>query len=172
MKSSAVFLTLCCLILGVTFAYAMAQDPQEKSETKPAAKQEAKAEQADSELTFEPVDNMHHFMEYIALPRYRSLKKSLAGDPPANRKGWKPIKSDALILTETSALLAERVPEGATAEQAAQWRQLSHDVYTSGKAVYKSAGDFDAVKKNYGLMIDSCNKCHQSFADGKYQLKK
>ena len=172
MKSSAILLTLCCLIAGVTLAYATAQDPQEKSESKPAPKQEAKEDQTDSELSFEPVDNMHHFMEYIALPRYRSLKKLLAGDAPANRKAWKPIKSDALILTETAALLAERVPEGATAEQAAQWRQLSHDVYTAGKATYKSAGDFDAVKKNYGLMIDSCNKCHQAFADGKYQLKK
>lgn len=173
MKSLSVVLTVCCLILGVSFAYAMTQDPQEKSGSKPAATQESqKAQPAAADLTFEPVDNMHHFMEYIAQPRYRSLKKSLAGDPPANRKGWKSIKSDALILTETTALLADRIPEGATAEQATQWRQISHDVYTAGKALYKSAGDFDAAKKNYSSMIDSCNQCHQSFADGKYQLKK
>jgi hypothetical protein len=115
---------------------------------------------------------MHHFMEYISQPSYRSLKKAFAGEAPENRRGWKAIKSHSLILAETSALVANRVPEGASDEEAAQWRQISLDVYTAGKALYKSAGDFEKAKTNYGLMLDSCNKCHQVFDNGKHQLSK
>jgi hypothetical protein len=115
---------------------------------------------------------MHHFMEYISQPSYRALKKTFAGETPKNRKGWKSIKSHALILAETSALVADRVPDEATDEEASQWRQLSIDVYKSGKALYKSVGDFEKAKTNYGLMLDSCNKCHQVFDNGKHQLAK
>ena len=176
MKSFPVLSAALCLIVGVTFAFASTQDTQKKSKTE--TKQESKAgsmkKAADGgeESTFEPIDNMHHFMEYISQPSYRSLKKSFAGEAPADRRGWKSIKSHALILAETSALVADRVPEGSTDEQAAQWRQISLDVYHSGKKLYKSAGDFEAAKKNYGVMIESCNKCHQVFDNGKHQLKK
>ena len=179
MKSFPVFSAVLCLILGVTFAVASTQDPQKKSETegtqesKAAMKKSAKGSgEGDEEISFEPIDNMHHFMEYIAQPSYRSLKKSFAGEAPKDRRGWKSIKSHALILAETSALVADRVPEGATEEQTALWRQISFDVYKSGKDLYKSAGDFEAAKKNYGIMLESCNKCHKEFDNGKHQLKK
>lgn len=157
----------------MTLAFASPQDPQKESEAKPTT-QESKESGDDSaaEASFEPIDNMHHFMEYISQPSYRSLKKSFAGDAPENRKGWKSIKSNALILAETSALVADCVPQDCSEEQAAQWRQISLEVYTAGKQLYKSAGDFDAAKTHYGVMIESCNKCHQVFDNGKHQLKK
>ncbi|MDG1807543.1 MAG: hypothetical protein P8J91_18900 [Pirellulaceae bacterium] len=120
---------------------------------------------------FQPVDNMHHFMEYISEPSYKGLKAALATQPKG-RKGWSPVKSDALILAETSALVAERVPEGADAEKATQWKQISLDVYNASKALYGSVGDYEQAKKHYSVMIDNCNRCHQTFANGKYQLKK
>jgi hypothetical protein len=172
MKSLPTILTVCCLIVGVTFAFASTQDPQKKSDTKTAATQEPAEGNDDDGESFEPIDNMHHFMEYISQPSYRSLKKSFAGEAPENRKGWKSIKSHALILAETSALVADRFPQDCSEEQASQWRQISLEVYTAGKQLYKSAGDFDAAKKNYGVMIESCNKCHQVFDNGKHQLKK
>ncbi|QEG23232.1 hypothetical protein [Mariniblastus fucicola] len=173
MKMFSIASVVCCVVVGVSFAYATTQDPQEKSDSKPVVQEskEDSDESADA-VTFEPVDNMHHFMEYICQPCYRSLKESFAGEPPENRRAWKSIKSNALILTETTALLADRVPKNSSDEQAALWREISHDVYTSGKALYKSAGDFEAATRNYGAMIESCNKCHQEFAKGKYQLKK
>jgi hypothetical protein len=172
MKSLSVFSAVCCLIVCVTFAFAATQDEQENSKTKPAATQEAEKGGASDEASFEPIDNMHHFMEYISQPSYRSLKKSFAGEAPENRKGWKSIKSHALILAETSALVADRVPKDSSEEQAAQWREISLEVYTAGKQLYKSAGDFEAAKTHYGVMIESCNKCHQVFDNGKHQLKK
>lgn len=120
---------------------------------------------------FQPVDNMHHFMEYISEPSYKGLKAALATQPKG-RKGWSPIKSGALILAETSALVAERVPEGADAEKTKQWKQISLEVYNAGKALYGSVGDYEQAKKHYSVMIDNCNRCHQTFADGKYQLTK
>ena len=167
-----------CLILGVSFAFAATPQDSDKqktqeSETPKSESAEAKSDtDAAAEDAFEPIDNMHHFMEYISLPSYRALKKSFAGEAPENRKGWKPIKSHALILAETSALVAARPPKGATEEQATQWRQISREVYQSGKELYKSAGDFEAAKKHYGVMIESCNKCHTVFDNGKHQLKK
>ena len=172
MKPISLLTVVGCLVIGVTFAFASSQDPQQESDAKPATQGLKEGNEELAEASFEPIDNMHHFMEYISQPSYRALKKSFAGEAPENRKGWKPIKSHALILAETSALVADRVPEGSSEEQAALWRQISMDVYTSGKALYKSAGDFEAAKKNYGVMIESCNKCHQEFDNGKHQLKK
>ena len=30
---------------------------------------------------------------------------------------------------------------------------------------------YETAKKHYTAMIQSCNKCHTKFADGKHQLK-
>ncbi len=171
MKSIPTFSALSCLIIGAALAFVSPQDPQEKSESEKAEMKMAKAD-ADEEATFEPIDNMHHFMEYISQPSYRALKKSFAGEAPADRKGWKQIKSHALILAETSALVADRVPKGSTEDQEKEWREISLAVYQAGKKLYKSVGDFEAAKKNYGVMIESCNKCHKVFDNGKHQLKK
>ena len=132
--------------------------------------QEPTPENAAQTDPFPPVDNMHHFMEYISEPAYKGLKEALASEP-ANRRAWRPIKSYALILAETSALVAGRVPEGSSAEQEKQWKQLAREVYNSGKALYGSVGDYAAAKKHYEVMLNNCNQCHQIFAGGKYQLE-
>lgn len=120
---------------------------------------------------FQPVDNMHHFMEYISEPAYKGLRESLK-DEPANRRAWKPIKNHALVLAETAGVLAKRYPEDADEEQIKEWHQLSVEVYEKAKALYGSTGNYEKAVENFGAMIDSCNQCHTSFADGKYQLEK
>jgi hypothetical protein len=37
---------------------------------------------------------------------------------------------------------------------------------------YKSLGDYEESKVNFGLMNDNCNRCHDVFENGKHQLKK
>lgn len=118
---------------------------------------------------FAPVEDMHHFMEYVCEPSYKGLKAVLASEPE-NRQAWKAFKNHALVLAETSALVAARAPEGDT--KARKWKQMSLGVYKSGTALYKSAGNYDEAKKHYGLMLDQCNQCHTEFAEGKHQLAK
>lgn len=118
---------------------------------------------------FAPVEDMHHFMEYVCEPSYKGLKQVLATEPES-RKAWKAFKNHALVLAETSALTAARAPEDKA--KAKQWKQFSLEVYRSGTALYRSAGNYDDAKKHYGLMIDQCNKCHTEFAEGKHQLAK
>lgn len=122
---------------------------------------------------FLPVDNMHHFMEYISQPNYLALKETLAQAPEDGRT-WKKVKSGALILTETSSLVADRVPADLSDEKKKEWIQICKEVYASGSELYKAAGSrkFDDAKQHYSRMIDNCNRCHTVFADGKYQLEK
>ena len=136
--------------------------------TAPVAVQETEAAQDEA---FAAIDNMHHFMEYISQPSYRALKDGLATEP-ADRAAWRPLKSHALILAETSAIVSRRTPEKATDEEIAQWQQISLDVYNSGKELYQSLGDYEKAKVNFDKMIDNCNHCHDVFENGKHQLEK
>lgn len=184
MKYLLLFVAIC-LIAGVSATLASNnsntnQDPaQQEPVSEPsveASSVEASSEQPTDEVSiddqFEPIDNMHHFMEYVSMPSYKALKEAFAGEAPEGRRAWKGIKSHALILAETSAIVAKRFPEDATDEQKEQWQQISVDVYLSGKELYEAVGDFELAKKNYGLMIENCNKCHQVFDNGKHQLEK
>lgn len=126
-------------------------------------------QQSGSEDDFEPIDNMHHFMEYICEPSYKGLKPLMATEP-ADRKAWKVFKNHALVLAETSALVANRGPKDEVKNQ--QWKAISAEVYRSGKSLYKSSGNYVEAKKHYSTMLDSCNRCHTVFAKGKYQLSK
>ena len=162
--------TLCyslCLCLLTIFCTVQPQPTaQDEDETKSEAVQKQEAKKP--ELAFEPVDNMHHFMEYVCEPSYKSLKKWFAEEGEKDRAAWKVFKNHALVLAESSALVAQRAPE----KNSEEWKQIAHDVYTSGSAMYKSKGDFAKAKKHYGTVIENCNQCHKKFADGKYQLKK
>ena len=165
------FLFVGSLITSLALAYSgHANLSQEETKAAPSSSKSAEQENAETD-DFPAVDNMHHFMEYISQPAYRQLKETLATEPE-NRRAWKKVKSPALVLAETSALVAERVPEGATEEQIKEWRSISMDVYQSAKALYKSAGDYEKAKESYSVMIDNCNRCHQVFEDGKHQLEK
>jgi hypothetical protein len=126
-------------------------------------------QQVTTDDDFEPIDNMHHFMEYICEPSYKGLKQVMATEP-ADRKAWKVFKNHALVLAETSALVATRGPEDELKNK--EWIAISADVYRSGKSLYKSSGNYAEAKKHYSTMLDSCNRCHTVFAKGKYQLSK
>ena len=143
----------------------VAQETKKQESAQPVGDSKVDAE----EEAFAPVDNMHHFMEYICEPSYKGLKQVLATEP-ADRKAWKVFKNHALVLAETSALVADRGPE--EGDKAKQWDAIALAVYKHGKDLYKSSGKYEDAKKHYGLMIDNCNKCHTVFAKGKYQLAK
>jgi len=118
---------------------------------------------------FKPVDeSMHEFMEYVFQPTYRRLKSSMA-NAPADGKGWKPIKADSLTLAEGGNLLLMRTPD----KGAAEWNQHAVLVRELGGKLYRAAKkrDYAAAQTHYKAMLVSCNACHKTFADGKYQLK-
>lgn len=161
-------LLVVSLILGVSIGFSHAP-PQEEGKQK--QKQEATQEEGAVPDEFPPLDNMHHFMEYIAQPVYKDLKAALA-EEPASRGDWKKIKGYSLILAETSSLVADRVPDDATEEQTKEWRKYAWEVREAGSGVYRARGDYAAARASYEVMIDNCNACHNAFADGEYQLDK
>lgn len=115
-----------------------------------------------------PVEpDMHEFMEYVFQPTYKRLKQAIAAEPD-NRKVWKAIKSDALILAEGGNLLLLHEPK----DNGASWNEYSLDVRKEGAQLYKAAKakDFKAARKHYEAMLQNCNACHQNFADGEHQL--
>ena len=150
--------------LSSAFIFSNASGNQPQNKVMPQS-----APQTTTDDDFEPIDNMHHFMEYICEPSYKGLKQVLATEP-ADRKAWKAFKNHALVLAESSALVAARGPEDEAENK--QWKAISLEVYQSGKSLYKSAGNYAEAKKHYGTMLDSCNRCHTVFAKGKHQLSK
>ena len=115
-----------------------------------------------------PVDrSMHEFMEYYFQPTYQRLKPAMASAPTDNAR-WRAIKSDALILGEGGNLLQLRTPP----RDPAKWNTLSVAVRDTAAQLYKAARkkDFEASRKSYELMLESCNACHKQFAGGKHIL--
>ena len=151
---------LCLTLAAISFNIPAVPEPPLPSIRQPA-----------SEDPFPPVDNMHHFMEYISQPAYQALQQALASEP-ADRQAWRPVKMNALLLAETSGLVADRAPADFDATQTQQWKQISRDVYDAGKQLYGSIGDYEQARQHYSRLIDNCNRCHQVFVDGKHQLEK
>ncbi len=169
MKSPVRFVLPLVLMAFLSAGFGFAwQEPDKKADETPTA-----AQNSDKPIDeqFVAIDSMHHFMEYISQPSYLALKEKLA-EEPTDRRDYRTIKSHALILAETSALVAQRVPTDLDEEQTKQWKQISLDVYNSGKVLYGANGDFAKAKESFGLMIDNCNHCHQVFDNGKHQLEK
>lgn len=112
--------------------------------------------------------SMHEFMEYVFQPTYRRLRKTMAAAPTDN-KGWKAIKSDALILAESNNLLFARLPK----ENADDWARHSAKSRDDGGRLYKAARqkDFDAATVAWKSMLNNCNACHRQFENGKHILK-
>ena len=115
-----------------------------------------------------PVDNMHHFMEYVFEPAYKRLKTSLA-DAPADRAAWKAVKGDSLTLAEGCNLLLLRAPD----EAGDKWRSLAGATRTRAAQLYNAAreSDYETARGSYVGMLKACNTCHKQFADGKHQLQ-
>ena len=118
-------------------------------------------------LVPEPVDNMHHFMEYVFEPNYKRLKAGLA-EAPADKAAWKAIKGDSLTLAEGTNLLLMRAPE----KNPGAWKAMAVEVRGHGSDLFQAArkSDFKAARTSYESMISRCNACHKQFANGKYQL--
>lgn len=126
-------------------------------------------EERDGTLGPKPVEeDMHEFMEYVFAPTYERLKSALAAEP-RDQDGWKTIKSDGLILAEGGNLLLIRVPT----DDAQRWREHSTAVRKLGGQLYAAAKkkDYSLARKQYKLMLQNCNACHDDFADGEYQLE-
>jgi hypothetical protein len=119
-------------------------------------------------VTNVPVEtNMHDFMEGVFQGPYRRLKPAIAAEP-ADRQGWKTIRSESLILAEGGNLLLFRKPE----KDVEKWAQFSVAVRDSGAQLYSAAKqkDFASSRKAYESMLTHCNACHKHFDDGKNQL--
>ena len=110
---------------------------------------------------------MHEFMEYVFQPTYRRLKVSMSKEP-ADKNGWKAVKSDALILAESCNLLFARTPS----EDGDEWNQHAAASRKDGAALYQAARgkDFAAATAAYKSMLENCNGCHRQFENGKHIL--
>ncbi len=110
---------------------------------------------------FEPVDNMHHFMEYVYEPVYKELAEVLKTEP-ADKKAWAKVKSGAMILAESSSLLAKRPSEKADAKK---WSEFSAIVNSNGAKLFHAARakDYDKAQTLFKEMSTGCAKCHESY---------
>ena len=113
-------------------------------------------------------ESMHEFMEYVFQPTYLRLKASMVA-VPADNKGWKALKSDALILAESCNLLFARKPD----EHGEDWTSHAMAAKTHGAELYKAAKEknFEAATSAYKAMLNNCNACHKQFEDGKHILQ-
>ena len=102
---SLLVLIVATITLTVGFAAPRMQDKNESAQ----GGKDAGAERA-AEDEFVPVDNMHHFMEYVCEPSYKGLKQIMENEPK-DRRAWRAFKNHSLVLAETSALVAARAPE-------------------------------------------------------------
>lgn len=123
---------------------------------------------ADPALNKPVDDDMHHFMEYVFEAPYVRLKASLA-QAPADKKAWRAVKEDSLLLAEVTTLLAARGPE----KDGADWQKHTLATRKDASALYQAAraSDFATARKAYTAMLQQCNACHKQFADGEHQLK-
>ena len=117
----------------------------------------------------QPVEeDMHEFMEYVFAPSYERLKAGMSAEP-SNKAEWKVIKAEALTLAEASNLLWLRKPE----QEIEAWTQTASNVRAAGSRLYQAGrkGDYQSARAAYQAMLQQCNRCHQEFADGEYQLE-
>ena len=127
----------------------------------------------DEETEFGPVADMHHFMEFISKPGYRELKAIFA-EEEIRRSTWRKVQQHSLILAESSILVVDRPPADADDEVKAEWRAFSLETYNAAAALYAAAGEKnkDEALKQYGLMLDGCNKCHSEYDENDHQLER
>jgi hypothetical protein len=141
------------------------------TETEPNVQAIASATIVVQEEEMGAVDDMHRFMGFISKPAYKELK-TLLSEEDLKRSAFRKVQQHAMILGETANLVAERGPEDP--EQNAEWRAFNLENFKAAKALYAAAGEKDTAeaKKQYGLMIDACNKCHSKYDENDHQLAK
>ena len=116
-----------------------------------------------------PVEtNMHEFMEYVFQPTFRRLKPAM--DPShAAEPAWKTIKSDSLILAETSNLLLLHTPPEEESREVDRNECGRSRRGQPALQVGTSTG-FRGQPQTYEQMLTSCNACHKQFAGGRHML--
>lgn len=155
----ALLLVVVFGMVGTVIAALLDPEPAQGASSKSESSNETTVATMDDDL--KPVDNMHHFMEYIYEPVHDRLKEAVKKEP-ADKKGWSALKSDSLILAESSILLADRAP---AKEDPATWVKSSKTTYAGASALYQAARkkDFEGVKKGYAAMLDGCKQCHEAY---------
>jgi hypothetical protein len=110
--------------------------------------------------------DMHEFMEYFFQPTYQRLQASMA-QIGTDSPNWKAIKSDSLILAESTTLLLGRGEAGE-----ASWQKHVQETRAAAAELYNAAKakDVQLSRDRYTTMITRCNACHQDFAGGEHQL--
>jgi cytochrome c556 len=110
-----------------------------------------------------PLVDTHEFMEHIVEGTFDMLKKGLSAKP-ADAKAWRSVRDMSLILGESGNLLLIRKPDDA---DAADWSKLAISLRESGDALSKAAKakDYDATRKAYLVLVQSCNACHIKYGD-------
>lgn len=113
-------------------------------------------------------DDMHEFMEYAFEPFFHELKETMA-QPPADKRAWKPVKANSLILAENGNLLMLRGPD----EDKDDWNRIAADLRDQGGLLYQAAKkrDYAVARKQYEGFVAKCNECHEQFADGEHIQK-
>lgn len=112
--------------------------------------------------------SMHEFMEYYFEPAYLRLKAAMAAKEK-DKKAWKEIKANSLVLAEGANLLLQRLPE----KDGKDWANHAFAVREAGSQLYQSVKKKDdaVALSAYRTMIAKCNACHKQFEEGKHKLE-
>ena len=151
-----------CLLTLMGMLLTSAWQPEELAgANRPLANDSTKADKSNTSDDLKPVDNMHHFMEYIYEPTFDHLNSAVAAEP-SDKATWSRIKSASLILAESSILLANRAP---SKDAQASWKNFSGVVYRGGAGLYRAARkkDYEGVKKQFAIMKSGCSQCHKQY---------
>lgn len=167
MKTAPTIYASACLLLSMVSLPFVTTGQSEMVSDKVIA--EATLAPQDEELG--PIEDMHKFMGFISKPAYRELKEVLT-EEGLKRSAFRKIQQHSMVLGETTILVADRGPEDEGKDGG--WYQSSLATYNAAKALYEAAGEKneDEVRKQYGLMIDGCNKCHETYDENNHQLEK
>lgn len=154
------FNSICRLSLLPLFALAIGSVSTISPWESVSAETADEAAAANNGGKYEPVDNVHHFMEYGFGPLFGDL--GVAKDSLAEDAWYKQLKSASLLLGECSTLLAQRAPKS---DDVQIWLDACADLHRHSTEYYQAARkkDDQALQASYDLMRASCKKCHGKF---------
>ena len=145
------------LTIGVVVMLCLLQIPAGVGSAEPDPKQKDAANK--------PVEaSVSIHMSYLFAPSYRRLKPVMRSEP-TDASHWDTMRSEALLLAESSGNLTQRRSSNGFNPQAQKnWPANSAAVKQHAAALYRAAKDkdFTAAKRSYLSMTESCNACHNS----------
>ncbi len=109
-----------------------------------------------------PVLNTYQTMEAFFEPPFLILEETLA-EEPADRRGWRDIRNSAYALAEATNLLFSRNDMDYMGTE--EWNKLSVEGRQAAVKLGDAAReqDFAKTKEAWKVMVQSCNKCHETF---------